>query len=76
MWEHLVSLVAVYPYRCHACNQRFLTFRYRALQDPTRPSSAEREVRATRAAIRWKHKKQEFVLYAIGAVAFLILMAT
>ncbi len=75
LWEHVVSLVAFYPFRCRACDHRFLLFRYAAPPGSDhRPTSAEIEVRATRAAVRWKHKKQEILLYAIGVTAFVILM--
>jgi len=68
--EHVVRLFAVYAYRCHACEHRFLRFRYSDGSLPS-PNSAEREVRATRNSIKWKRKRREFLLYGTCFLLFL-----
>jgi hypothetical protein len=71
--EHLAGLFAFYPHRCHACQARFLRFRYAS--EPYGeggPTSTEREIRSTRTQIRWKRKKQELLLYALGLLVFLL----
>jgi hypothetical protein len=74
-WEHLASFFAYYPHRCRACNYRFMRFKYASSRpSDAEPSHTEREIRATRSAIRWKRKKQEFVLYAIGLLVFFVFL--
>jgi uncharacterized protein involved in exopolysaccharide biosynthesis len=63
-------LLAIYPYRCHACQHRFLRFRYAEGPLP-RPSGAEREVRATRRVLKWKRKRRELLLYGTCFALFL-----
>ena len=58
-------------YRCHACEHRFLRFRYTEGALPVRTSAAAREVRATRSALRWRRKRREFVLYSSCFLLFL-----
>ena len=74
LWERLAALFAFHPYRCHACKHRFMRFRYGAEADEGDPTSTEREIRATRSAIRWKRKKQEVLLYGIGLLFFLVVL--
>ena len=70
-WEQILALVAIYPYRCHACEQRFLRFRYAESALPVPASGAEREVRATRRSIKWRRKRRELLLYGTGFLVFL-----
>ena len=73
--ERLASLFAIYPYRCAQCKHRFLRFRY--AQGPTQgsaPSLAEREIRTTRASLRWKGKRREFFLYGAGFLLVLVFL--
>ena len=66
--ERIASLVGYYPYRCRQCGHRFLRFRY---AEPKVKSGTEKEIRATRASLKWRHKKQEIWLYALGFLIFL-----
>jgi Na+/melibiose symporter-like transporter len=71
----LASLFAFYPYRCAKCAHRFLRFRYASeVTPPGVPSSTDQEIKSTRAAIRWKGKRREFLVYGVGVlliIAFL-----
>lgn len=69
--EPLLAIVAVYAYRCHACEHRFLRFRYAQGSLPAASSSAEREVRSTRNSIKWRRKRREFLLYGTCFLLFL-----
>ena len=71
LWEHLAALLAISPYRCHACEHRFLRFRY--AEGPLAPASSggEREVRATRRSMTWRRKRREALLYGFGFLLFL-----
>lgn len=64
-------MLAIYPYRCGACQHRFLRFRYSEFLHPEPASGAEREVRATRRSIKWKRKRRELLLYGTGFALFL-----
>jgi DNA-directed RNA polymerase subunit RPC12/RpoP len=68
--ERLWGLVGYYPYRCRECGHRFLQFRY-ARPTTEKRSETEREIRATRARIRWQRKKRAILLYGCGALIFL-----
>ena len=71
MRERLASLVGYYPYRCRQCGLRFLRFRY---ADSKARSGTEKEIRATRASLKWKYKKQEIWLYTLGFLIFLVFL--
>lgn len=64
-------MLAIYPYRCGACQHRFLRFRYSEFLRPEPASGAEREVRATRRSIKWRRKRRELLLYGTGFTLFL-----
>jgi hypothetical protein len=69
MAERLASLVAFYPYRCAQCAHRFLRFHYTFGEEPAGPpSSAERDIKSTRAALQWKRTRREVLLYGVGLV--------
>lgn len=72
--QYIGGWFAFYPYRCHACEHRFLRFRYAPGSPSLEPTPTEREIRSTRNAIRWRRKKQELVLYLIGILVFLIFL--
>ncbi|MGA1996891.1 MAG: hypothetical protein ABSH45_14035 [Bryobacteraceae bacterium] len=73
--EHAASILAFCPYRCVTCNRRFLRFRYAGQSQPAGGSTAtEAEIKATRAAFRWRRKRLELVLYAIAIVLFLVFL--
>ena len=73
--ERLASFFAFYPYRCGHCEHRFLRFRHVAGEEPAGPPTAgEREIKSTRASLRWKVTRREVFLYGGGlmlVVAFL-----
>jgi hypothetical protein len=70
-WENVAGLLFIYPYRCHACEHRFLRFRYADGPFPAVASGAERDVRATRRSIHWRRKRREILLYVLGFLVFL-----
>jgi hypothetical protein len=73
--ERIAGILLLYPHRCHACQHRYLRFKYGRMPDGSGgPSHTEREIRQTRAAVRWKQKKQELLLYAIGLLLFLVFL--
>jgi DNA-directed RNA polymerase subunit RPC12/RpoP len=67
--ERIVSLFGWYPYRCHACNSRFLSRRDRPRTGLT---GTEREIRATRAAIKWRARKPVLLAYGSAVIVVLI----
>ena len=69
--EQFLGLFGMQPHRCHACEHRFLRFRYAAEPASAGPSSTEREIRSTRRSIAWKNKRREFLLYGSGFLLFL-----
>lgn len=69
--EHVVGLFAIRPYRCHACENRFLQFRYAEAVSSGGDSSTEREIRATRNSLKWRSKRREFLLYGTCFLLFL-----
>jgi len=73
-WEHLIGLLAIHPYRCRACEIRFLKFRWSESTPSVPPSGAEREVSATRRSIKWRRKRRELLLYGTGFALFLIFL--
>jgi hypothetical protein len=73
--EQLASWFAFYPYRCVQCAHRFLRFRYDSGAElGPAPTMTEREIRSTRAAIRWKGKRREFILYGAGFLLILLFL--
>ena len=68
--ELVASLIAVFPYRCEECKSRFLRFKY-AVAEPGKLSGTEQEIRNTRRTIRWKRRKRELILYAVGLLLFI-----
>lgn len=70
--ERLASLFAFYPYRCNACQHRFLRFRY---EPPGKTGGDEtctaRLLRANRASKQWHRKRREFLLYGAAGLFFL-----
>jgi transposase-like protein len=63
------SLAGRRPYRCHACNERFLVRRDGGAS--SRRSDVEREIVRTRRGIRWQKVKNELIVYGVGVLAFL-----
>ncbi len=73
--ELAASFFGYYPYRCGDCGHRFLQFRYsEALNTVPAKSSTEREIRATRTALRWRQKRRDFLLYGSGVLLFLVFL--
>jgi hypothetical protein len=70
--EWLASLFACYPYRCNACQHRFLRFRYTSPATiEANEGSAARLIRASRASRQWRRKRREFLLYGAAVLFFL-----
>jgi hypothetical protein len=70
--ERLASIFALYPYRCAHCAHRFLRFRYASGEEPSKQTtSTEREIKSTRAALRWKGKRREIFLYGVALLLIL-----
>jgi len=73
--EYAASFMAVYPYRCDACNHRFLRFRSagEAPVEDANPSVA-REIQSTRRNTRCKSRRREFLLYGVGLLLFVVFL--
>jgi hypothetical protein len=67
--EYGVAVAGFYPYRCQECHLRFLRFRYAPIAEE--PIGVEREIKATRGAIKAKRKRRELLLYGVAVVLFL-----
>ena len=63
--EQAAAVIAIYPYRCHKCSHRFLKSKYVKEQAPSSPgvASTEREIRATRNAVKVQRRRRELLLY-------------
>ena len=73
--EHLASLFAFYPYRCDACQHRFLRFRYELPEvNAAHETSAVRTLKATRASKQWRRKRREFLLYGSALLLFIFIL--
>lgn len=69
--EHLVSIVGFFPYDCRDCRNRFLRSRYSSPEPAASAnSSVEREIVASRAALGWKRKQREILLYGLALLLF------
>lgn len=72
--EHLAGLFGMRAYRCRGCGHRFLRYRYAVEPPEPRAASKEREVQATRNAIRWKRKRRELLVYGFGLALFVVFL--
>lgn len=68
--ERLARYIAIYPYRCHGCQHRFLGFRYSAREPGPETTPGAPEAKAARDAIRRRCRRREFLLYGSGLVLF------
>jgi hypothetical protein len=75
LWEQVVSMVGYHPYRCLSCQGRFLSLGHLA-PVPVAPSKrgVEKEISATRSAMRWKQKRRDFLLYGSALVVFAFIL--
>ena len=75
--EHCIAVAGYYPYRCRNCQRRFLRFRYWSIREtaaaetPAGHPGVQREIRATRGAMKAKRKRRELLLYGVALVLFL-----
>lgn len=70
--EHGVSVVGYYPYCCQKCHLRFLHFRDAPVEETVAGHpNVEREIKATRGAMKAKRKRREVVLYSAAILLFL-----
>lgn len=70
--ERCVAVAGYYPYRCRDCHLRYLRFRYSSTEaTPSCHPGAEREIKATRGAMKAKRKRRELLLYGLALVLFL-----
>ena len=73
--ERLTGIVGYLPYRCHQCSHRFLSVRYPRPEPAMAPArGAEKEIAATRASLRWKQKRRDFLLYASAMAMFVVVL--
>ena len=64
-----------YPYLCPDCHLRFLCRRSEPAKKPvSRPSGVEREIKATRRAMKATRKRRELALYGVGLLLFLTIL--
>jgi hypothetical protein len=73
--EYVASVVGYYPHSCRACHLRFLRLRRAQIEDtaPGHPR-VEREIKATRDAMKAKRRRQELLLYSAAIIVFLTLL--
>jgi hypothetical protein len=70
--ERIVSVISYYPYSCRDCHLRFLSFSHAPDENPsTGHPRVEREIKATRDAMKAKRKRRELLLYGAAIVLFL-----
>ena len=70
--EYVVSVVGYYPYSCQDCHLRFRRLRNAQVEDPAAGHpSVEREIKATRNAMKARRKRRELLLYGTAIVLFL-----
>jgi hypothetical protein len=73
--EYGASIVGYYPYCCRDCNLRFLGLRNAPIEDTvTSHPRVEREIKATRDAMKAKRRRQELLLYGAAIILFLTLL--
>jgi hypothetical protein len=73
--ERLASLLVFYPYRCDACQHRFLRFRY-ALPEVVAAGETSNvpALKAARVSKQWKRKRREFLLYGSALLFFIFFL--
>ena len=72
--DYAVSLFQRYPYRCNECGIRFFQFRRKPPKTVDKPTSTEREIRATRATSERKRRRREFLLYGSALLCYLVFL--
>ena len=73
--ERLTGIVGYLPYRCRQCSHRFLSVRCLSPESAAAPArGAEKEIAATRASLRWKQKRRDFLLYASAMAMFVVVL--
>lgn len=69
--ERSASLAGYYPYNCSDCQMRFLHKRNAPVQKSVKHQAVEREMKATREALKAKRKRRELLLYSAAMLLFL-----
>jgi len=70
--EYGASVLGYYPYSCRGCHLRFLRFRKAPLEERVvAHPGVEREIKATRDAMKSKRTRRELLLYGAAVVLFL-----
>jgi hypothetical protein len=64
-----MSVLGYLPHRCHECGHRFLFNPFTA-SSGSGPNSTEREIRRTRAAVKWRRRKREIAVVCMAALIF------
>ena len=59
------------PYRCKKCHIRYYAYLAGEKSDRMR-TTEERRIMKIRRAIKWKHSKREWTIYALGLIAFAV----
>lgn len=73
--ETLASVFAFYPYRCYACQHRFLRFRYELPGAvATDETAAIRVLKAARASKQLERKRREFLLFGGALLLFILFL--
>ena len=80
LFEHCIAVAGYYPYRCRNCQRRFLRFRCTSIKETAAAETeavhprVQREIRATRGAMKAKRKRRELLLYGVALVLFLVFL--
>ena len=73
--EWLISMIAIYPYRCSDCHRRFLRFRRELPAGSAKTGRAgERSLQGSRAVREWKRRRRELLIYSAAVFCFLVFL--
>jgi hypothetical protein len=72
---HAISIAGYYPYSCPDCHLQFLRLRSAPVEDAVvRSPGVEREIKATRDAMKATRKRRELALYGAALLMFLTIL--
>src|ERR1041385_6975941 len=78
--ERCAARAGYYPHRCRTCDARFFGRRHSPPADSVQPKmaagrgSVEREIRATRGALKANRRRRELFVYGVALVLFLMFL--
>lgn len=72
---HVISIAGYYPYSCPDCHLQFRGLRSAPVEGPVVHSpGVEREIKATRDAMKTTRKRRELALYGAALLLFLAIL--